>query len=338
MNCGHHHERKLPLRIFEDLWAYTRTRILITAIELDLFSRMARGHRTVESLSKACRASRRGLRALLDALTAGQFLRKSGSRYLLSEEAAHFLVREKTDFLGDYVVRTKYPWDDWKHLTSIVRRGKPRRAMNRVRLGNRYFPRLAEALFPGNFLVAREVAQRLAPRGRDQDWEMLDVACGAGPWSIAFAVRNPSVRVAALDLPEVLKVTKRFASRHGVRRQYEFLAGDWHKIEFGRKRYDLVVLGHILHSEGARQSQSLIKQCYRSLKEGGQILIVEINPDSGRRKDLFPLIFAVNMLMYTEEGNAFTFEEIRSWCRKAGFQGVRRIPCSSVSPLILARK
>ena len=78
MNCGHHHERKLPLRIFEDLWAYTRTRILITAIELDLFSRMARGHRTVESLSKACRASRRGLRALLDALTAGRFLRKSG--------------------------------------------------------------------------------------------------------------------------------------------------------------------------------------------------------------------------------------------------------------------
>ena len=338
MNCGHHRDRKLPLKTFEAIWAYTRTRILMSAIELDLFTRIARGHTTLERLSKACRASRRGLRALLDALTADQFLRKSGSRYLLSEEAAHFLVKGKTDFLGDYVARAGVPWDDWKHLTRVVRRGRPRRAMNRPSLGNRYFPRLAEALFPGNFLAAREVARRLAPRGRKQEWKMLDVACGAGPWSIAFAVRNPSVRVAALDLGEVLKVTKRFALKHGVRRQYEFLAGDWHKIDFGRNRYELVVLGHILHSEGARRSQTLIKRCYRALRKGGRLLIVEINPDAGRRKALFPLIFALNMLLYTEEGGTFTFEEIRSWCRKAGFRGVRQIPSSSVSPLILAGK
>jgi ubiquinone/menaquinone biosynthesis C-methylase UbiE len=338
MNCGHFHGKVLPLRTFETAWMYAQTSILVAAVELDVFTHLAQGRQTLPSLAKGCGASRRGLRVLLNALVAQEFLRKSGSRYWLQAEAARYLVRGQSDYLGEYVIRLRAPWNEWKHLAGVVRTGRPRRAINRVDLGKRFFPKLAQALFPGNFLTAKEVAPRIAPGPGNRNWKILDVACGAAPWSMAFAIRDPSVRVVALDLPEVLKVTRRFAVRHEVRRQYEFLAGDWNGLDFGPNRYDLVVLGHILHSEGVRRSRTLVRRCYRSLKKGGRLLIVEINPDDQRASPRFPLVFAVNMLMFTEQGDTYTFGEIRSWCQAAGFHRITRLASPSVSPLILARK
>ena len=317
---------------------HVRTGILIAAVELDVFTKIAAGRRTVSALSKACKASPRGLQAILNELTAEKFLRKSGSKYLLGPEADCFLVRGRPDYLGEYVVRMKFSWQEWKDLAGVVRRGRPRHAVNREATGARFFPKLAEVLFPGNFLIARDVATKLLPGRRRQGWRILDVGCGAAPWSIAFALRDPTTRVSALDLPEVLKVTKRFAARHGVGKQYEYLPGTLQKRDFGRDRYNLILLGHILHSVGARGNRVLIRRCRRALKKGGQLLVIEINPNARRDGPVFPLIFAVNMLMFTDEGDAFPFEEIRSWCREAGFRSVRRFRSASVSPLILARK
>ncbi len=82
----------------------------------------------------------------------------------------------------------------------------------------------------------------------------------------------------------------------------------------------------------------MIRRCRRALKKGGQFLVIEINLNARRDGPVFPLVFAVNMLMFTDEGDAFPFEEIRSWCREANFRWVRRFRNASVSPLILARK
>jgi hypothetical protein len=51
-----------------------------------------------------------------------------------------------------------------------------------------------------------------------------------------------------------------------------------------------------------------------------------------------PLIFAVNMLLHTDAGDAFTFAEIGSWLAEAGFKDVRRLEAPAPSPLILATK
>lgn len=52
----------------------------------------------------------------------------------------------------------------------------------------------------------------------------------------------------------------------------------------------------------------------------------------------FPLRFALNMLVHTEQGDAYTLAEYRDWPGKAGFGAVETLDIRSHSPLVVARK
>jgi hypothetical protein len=49
-------------------------------------------------------------------------------------------------------------------------------------------------------------------------------------------------------------------------------------------------------------------------------------------------MFAVNMLVHTNEGDTFSFEEINRWSSEAGFRDAHLLDAPGVSPLILATK
>ena len=108
--------------------------------------------------------------------------------------------------------------------------------------------------------------------------------------------------------------------------------------DFGEAKFDLGILGHICHSEGATRTQELFARVHRALKPGGVILIAEMVPDDERQTASFPLLFAVNMLVNTEEGDTFTFAEYRQWLEAAGFHHVRALQAPAPSPLIVAEK
>jgi hypothetical protein len=47
------------------------------------------------------------------------------------------------------------------------------------------------------------------------------------------------------------------------------------------------------------------------------------------------LIFAVNMLVNSDQGDTFTFDEIRSWLHDAGFERVRTAEAPGLAPLLI---
>ena len=55
-----------------------------------------------------------------------------------------------------------------------------------------------------------------------------------------------------------------------------------------------------------KKSKEILSKIYKALKKGSRIVICEVYPDENREKDLFSLLFAVNMLVHTSEGNTFT--------------------------------
>jgi hypothetical protein len=85
-------------------------------------------------------------------------------------------------------------------------------------------------------------------------------------------------------------------------------------------------------------SKRLFAKAYKALKKGGKILIAEMIPDDNRESAIFPLIFAINMLVHTEEGDTFTLSEYRQWLIEAGFKNVETIQAKAPSPLIIAAK
>jgi SAM-dependent methyltransferase len=223
----------------------------------------------------------------------------------------------------------------WLHLSEIVRTGRPAESVNREERAE-FFEKFVEDIFPMSYPAAKALAQHLEMAG-NSPLRVLDLATGSGVWGIALAEENSNTTVTAIDWEAVLKVTRRVAARHGVGNRFTYVAGDILKVDLGRN-HDVATLGHILHSEGEPRSRKLLKRVYEALAPGGTIAIAEWLPNEERTGPPNALIFAVNMLVNTDAGDTFTFGEIRTWLRDAGFENVRTFDALGPSPLILASK
>jgi ubiquinone/menaquinone biosynthesis C-methylase UbiE len=166
---------------------------------------------------------------------------------------------------------------------------------------------------------------------------VLDLAAGSGVWGIALAQSSPNVHVTAVDWPDVIAVTRKVAARFGMEDRFSFIAGDLLEADFGAD-HNVATLGHILHSEGPDRSRALVQKTFRALSSGGTIAIAEFLVNADRTGPVNGLFFAVNMLVNTENGDTYSFEEIASWLTEAGFFNARTVEAPGPSPLILATK
>src|ERR1700719_3519791 len=327
-----------PAAIMEDLLGVWRSRALAAAVELDVFGHIAKGKRTVMEIAEAAGASPRGVARLLDALAAIGYLRKVRNRYGLHPVSAAFLVPGKKAYIGAMTESISLTWDSWKNLTEAVRSGRPADAMNVPEQGKSFFLKLVTGLFPGNFAASVAGVLRLPEKERRTIHKILDVAAGSGAWSLAFAQAIPHARVTSMDFPEMTPITRGFAEKLGVADRYEYLEGDLRQMDFGHDAYDLVILGHIVHSEGETHGKELLRKSYAALRPGGKLLIGEYVPNDSRSGPAMPMLFGLNMLLQTEVGAVFTLREYRDWLEAAGFRKVATIPVPPPSTLILGDK
>jgi 2-polyprenyl-3-methyl-5-hydroxy-6-metoxy-1,4-benzoquinol methylase len=328
-----------PQLFFEDLLGAWKVQALVAALELDVFTHIASGKRTIKEIAEATGASERGMTALLNSLVAVGYLKKGGGRYGLQPIAATFLVRGKDQYMGGRARIVRNHWNTWGQLTEAIKTGRPIMAVDVVERGKEFFPQLVAELFPANIAASQAVARRLPEKTKRGIRRILDVGAGSGAWSLAFAQAIPEARVTAQDLPEVISITRKFAEKLGAGSRYDYLEGDFKTLDFGREKYDVVILGHILHSEGEARGRELVRKCYAALRPGGLLLIAEPIPNDTRSGPPFAALFALNMVLLTEEGNVFTLREYRAWLKGAGFRKVvTTIAAPSPSPLILATK
>src|ERR1044071_5381215 len=92
-----------PTLFFETMTSYQRTEALKAAIELDVFTALAAGAHTIETLARQCRTSERGMRILCDYLVLIGFLTKQDNRYGLTGDSAFFLTRTAPAYIGEAV-------------------------------------------------------------------------------------------------------------------------------------------------------------------------------------------------------------------------------------------
>ncbi|HXS96903.1 MAG TPA: class I SAM-dependent methyltransferase [Candidatus Limnocylindrales bacterium] len=326
-----------PDRIMQMAWGYAPPLIIETAVRNRVFDLLDEGPKTVEQVADLSGASVRGLRAIMNALTGFQLLSKdAGGRYATTPESSTFLVKSKPSFMGGIIEHTSTQLiPGWLALSNVVRTGKPEHGVNEENTGSEFFQQFVEAIFPMSYAAASRLADVLDVASATQPVRVLDLAAGSGVWSIALAQRSPQVSVTAVDWPGVLEVTRRVATRFGVAGRYTFVAGDLATADFGTG-HNIAVLGHILHSEGERRSRELLRKTFRALAPGGTIAIQEFLVDEERSTNTMGLIFAVNMLTMTQEGDTFSFTEIAGWLRDAGFENPRTVESPGPSPLILA--
>ncbi len=327
-----------PQRIIEDLWGGWRAQAVVAGIRLDLFTHIAAGKHTPREIARSTSSSEHGVERLLDALVGLGYLNKKVNGYGLEPISKTFLIHGKESYMGGMAYVTKLGWGAWSQLTDVVRSGRSVDSVDTEEEGREFFPKLVAGLFPLNFAAGRAAAAALPEKTRNRIRNILDVAAGSGAWSIAFAQAIPDARVTVVDFPEVTPIAKQFTERFRVTNRYNYIEGNMRDVDFGRKLYDIVILGHIIHSEGEKWGKKLINKSYRALKDGGLLLIAEMVPNDTRTGPVIPLLFGLNMLLHTETGDVFTMREYRKWLKRAGFKKVTTIEVPAPSPLILATR
>ena len=328
-----------PDRIMEMVWGYAPPIILGTAIQCGLFDLLDAAPKTVEELAQASGNSARGLRAIMNALVGFQFLAKnSDGRYALTPESAAFLVSSKPGYLGKFAEFSGLKMiHTWLTLPEIVRTGKPSTAVNQQDAGESFFQALVEPIFAMSYPATQIAGQALGLANAKSPVKVLDIGTGAGVWGIGLAQQSPQVTVTAQDLPGVLDVTRRMAARFNLANRFQFLPGDFHTVDFGTG-YNLVTIGHILHMESVDQNRQLLKKTAAALAPKGTVVISEFLVNQDRSGPVMPLIFAVNMLAHTENGDTFSFEEISAWLKEAGLVNPRKIEPGGPVGLVMADK
>jgi SAM-dependent methyltransferase len=222
-------------------------------------------------------------------------------------------------------------------LDEIVRTGQPAEARNLERPGTEFFTELVENIIPMSYGAAQALANHLKIADAKNPVRVLDLAAGSGIWGIALAQKSPRVEVAAVDWTGMIPTTKKITQKFGLSDRFKYIEGDLLEADFG-SGYDIATLGHILHSEGEERSRKLLKKTAPALKSGGTIAIGEWLVNDERTEPLNGLMFAVNMLVNTERGDTFSFNEIKGWLEEAGFKNARTLEAPGPSPLVLATK
>ena len=300
--------------------------IIANSTQLKIFDAVDLGFRSADEVARETGIQPRAAEILLNALVSLELLTKDEKGYSTTEESHYYMVSTSPLFVGGYFQARPAFAKAWQDMAEILTTGKPGAEINKDETAQEFFPDLAAALFPMNFAYGQRLAEYLKIAERTEKVRVLDLACGSAVWSIPLARANKNVHVDALDFAPVLDVARRFTEKAGVKEQYAYLSGNWQDIALAENTYDVVILGHILHSEGKGRSFELLSHVYGALKKGGTVAIAEFLVDSSRTSPAFAAMFALNMYLVTTDGCVFSHDELGDMLNECGFVHVREMP------------
>jgi SAM-dependent methyltransferase len=307
--------------------AWREGRIVLTAVELDLFSAIGDGA-TAAEVARRLAVDPRGTGCLLHALAALGLLEKRGESFHNGPVAARFLCAGSPDERRGALLHGAALWHRWSALTECVRTGRP------AERGPR------DAADTGSFIAAMHAnsTQRapalIAALDLSGVRRVLDVGGGSGGYAIALARALPGIRVEVLDLADVVPLTQRYVREAGVADRVTTRVGDLNADDFGTG-HDLVLISAICHMNGPAANADLIRRAARALVPGGRVVVLDHILEPDRTAPVAGAIFAVNMLVNTPAGGNYTEAEYFAWFRDAGLGGVAHVRMPGPTGLIV---
>jgi len=320
-------EIQVPLR------AFMESRILLTALDLDVFTAVQTGG-TAAAVASDRDVAIEGAERLLDALVSLGFLVKRGDVYANAPLAARFLAEGSPDDARDALKHNLSLWRRWSTLTDAVTAGHAVGVQEMAERGDDWTVPFIAAMDRGAAQRAPLVVQAVGARGVRR---MLDVGGGSGAYSIAFARANADLRAEILDLRTVLPIAEGHVREAGLADRVTTRAGDLRTDDLG-SGYDLVLLSSICHMLGPDENRDLLSRAARALAPGGRVVVSDFVLDEDGTGPRQAVLFSINMLVGTPSGRSYRESEYRAFLGEAGLVGVERARLPGPAHLVIGRK
>ena len=306
--------------VLKDVRGFLTSRVILTAAELDLFTRLDNGQATADGLAKELGCDQRSLTRILDCLVALELLSKQDSVYRSSERGSLLSAKHPRTELP-MVLHLNGLWETWSGLTETVRTGSnPKRRPVSERDGGSL-----EAFIGAMHVVGRSLSREIADFYDLSPFEkLLDIGGATGTYTMAFLEKNPKMSAVLFDLPDVITMAEKRLEEEGLLERVKLVPGDFYK-DVLPEGCDLALLSAIIHQNSPQKNLDLYGKIHRALVPGGKLLIRDHVMDPDRTSPPQGTLFAINMLVNTKGGDTYTFDEIRSNLETAGFGEVKLV-------------
>lgn len=330
-----------PSKIMQLGIGFWGSKALLSAIELGLFTVLARGPRDAETLRLQLGLHPRSARDFFDALVALGMLKRTGSRYANTPETALFLDRNKSSYLGGMLeMANSRLYRFWGSLTEGLRTGK---AQNEAKTGEDFFGTLyADPQRLEGFLKAMTGLSLGSARviAKQFPWKhyhtFVDVGCAQGGVAVEIALAHKHLTGMGMDLPVVKPVFEAYTKARGVDSRLRFMPGDFFKEPVPHA--DVIIMGHILHDWNLDDKMMLLRKAYAALPPKGALIVHEALIDDARKTNAFGLLMSLNMLIETHGGFDFTGADCRKWMKEAGFSRTKVAPLTGPDGMVIGFK
>jgi hypothetical protein len=328
-------------RIMEVGLGFWPSKVLLTAVELEVFTKLGASSMTGDELGRALGLHPRGIWDFFDALTALGFLERDGSgvngRYRNTATTAQFLDKNSPAYMGGILeMCNQRLFRFWADLDDALKTGQPQNELKHS--GKSMFETLYEdeARLEQFASAMRGIStpnfQALAEKFDFSKYRTLcDVGGATALLSTLAAKRHPHLQCLSYDLPKVEPIAKRWIAKEGLSDRVRAVSGDF--LTQPLPRADVITMGMILHDWNLEKKQHLVRLAYAALPPGGAFIAIENLIDDARRENAFGLMMSLNMLIEFGDAFDFTGADFWGWCKQAGFSRYEVMllagPCSA---------
>ncbi len=316
-----------PDHILQTGMAFWASKTLLSAVEMEVFTELAKGPESLAALTGRLGLHPRAAHDFLDALVALGFLQRENGMYGNTPATDFYLDKHKPSYIGGILeMANRRLFGHWNKLTTALRTGQPQ---SEAAPGD---PNTFAALYADperlkGFLRAMTGVSRGANMAiaAKFPWANYRTVTDAGPAQgdllVQVALKNPHLTGTGFDLPEVGPVFEEYVAEHGLEGRVRFQGGSFFTDPLPQA--DVIMMGHILHDWNLEQKKMLIARAYQALPEGGAFIAYDALIDDERQKNAFGLLMSLNMLVETPGGFDYTGADCMGWMREAGFRETR---------------
>ena len=305
-------------------WA---SKTLLTAVELGLFTELAKQAMDASGIQKRFNLHQRSVRDFLDALVALGMLQRSNGIYSNSPPTDLYLDRAKPGYIGGILeMANARLYGFWNSLPAALRSGKPQ---NEASAGGNPFdgiystPEKLEGFLKSMTGLSLPAAIAIAQKFPWKNYKsFIDIGCAQGGVPVTIANAHVHLSGAGFDLPMVKPTFDAYVRDHKLSERVRFMAGDFFKDD-KFPAADVLIMGHILHDWNLDEKMMLLCKAHAALPPGGSLIVFEALIDDERKQNAFGLLMSLNMLIETPGGFDFTGADCQKWMKDVGFKQTR---------------
>lgn len=320
-----------PQELREAVFNFRTSRIILTGLELELFTALGKESKTSAEVAGIISADTRATDRLMNTLCNMDLLEKKNGQYSNTDFSSQYLVKGKPDYISN-LLHSVNLWDSWSGLTEVVRKGKPPARPNEGR--KNWLVNFIEAM---HYRASKQAPGDISLIDLSGVRNVLDLGGGSGAYAMEFVKSVKEINATVFDLPDVIPLTEKYLKAAGLVERIKTIKGNYLSDGIG-SGYDAVFLSAVIHSNSFDENKALIKKCADSLNKNGQVIIQDYVMDEDRISPPMGAMFAINMLVNTQSGDTFTQSEIYSWLKSAGLKEINRKETSHGAAQVAARK